>query len=225
MNSLTLTRAEAISKLRELQDLKLISFELDEETFDIKFAREISSRLLEVSEAVYNKLSKAYELEMDLLKYTYLIMRHGAIPANKVLSNFAASGRLQTFLKDYKWSNQRELRDLVTPKVVNEILDPLRGTPQCQDDIQKMFHHLLFKNKDKFLKKEIEQCNLDGGPVAIEYVRISMVRTLLGQPPKKISLFDLDTLSTGTDCKKMDLDLLLEMAGTVLTSYLLTFKL
>jgi hypothetical protein len=225
MNCLSLTRPEAINKLRELQQMKLISFELDEETCDVKFAREISSRLFEVSEAVYNKLAKAYDVEMDLLKYIYLIMRNGAIPANKVLSNVAANSKLKTSLKDYKWSNPRELRDLIPPKVANEILDPLRGTSQCQNDIQKMFHHLLFKNKDKFLKKEIEQCNLDGGSVAIEYVRVSMVRTLLGQPPKKISLFDLDTLSTATDCKKMDLDLLLEMAGTVLTSYLLTFKL
>jgi hypothetical protein len=99
-------------------------------------------------------------------------------------------------------------------------MTPMRGSSKEHEEIYKAFFHLISENSTEFLQNEIEMCKGDGAEIVSEYVCHSIVRTMCGQPPKNVSLFDLKVRNCSIEFSKMDYLLLLGLAKKALGDYL-----
>lgn len=99
-------------------------------------------------------------------------------------------------------------------------MTPMRGTGKEQEEIYRVFYNLISENRESFLQNEIEMCKGDGVEVVSEYVCHSIVKTMCGQPPKNVSLFDLKVRNCSIEFNKMDYLMLLSLAKKALGNYL-----
>ena len=53
-----------------------------------------------------------------------------------------------------------------------------------------------------------------------EYISLCLVRTMCGQPPKKISLFDLNIKNLNIEFQKIEFDFLIDLASQALNQFI-----
>lgn len=102
------------------------------------------------------------------------------------------------------------------------MMSPLRGSADQRAEIKQVYTYLLSENRDTFLSKEVNMCRANSAALKVvsEYLIHAIVRTMCGQPPKTISLFDLKIKTSTIEFQKFDPDTLLTIAQKALIDFL-----
>ena len=197
----------------------LINLEVHEELIDVKFFSPIEPRMIDVSRTVYKRMLSEFQLEKNLLEYMFCVFTPGSSKANQFF-NSQKKQKLSNILKTYALAEMQKIPRIFEKETYESIIKPMRGTPKNHEEITAVFYHLLKENQNGFLENEVRMCRGEGGPIAAEYVVQSLVRTMCGQPPRKVSLFDLSIRNCNIEFQKMDFFILLKLADKVLGHFL-----
>lgn len=222
--------AEANKKLGELKAMTMIECELEDQTLSVKFFNSISSRLGDLSQSAYSKLNNEAKLEADLLKYMYLVLRLGATPTQACCNPRQVNHNMQVLLKQYSMAEEHSIQELFPQSAFKEFLEPLKGSQTVMQEAVSCMHHLLTANwRQGFLRKELELLRGQASEIAREYIRHALVRSLLGQPPKRLPTLKnpnpdrpLDRRTTQANFARVDFEFLLKYADQALSGFLLT---
>lgn len=196
-----------------------IHLEVHEELIEAKFLHPIESRLMESSRNVYTRMTNEFHLEKGLLEYAYAVLLNGASSGDNFF-NAKIKQKLSTILKTYSLADENSIPAIFDKSILNQIMAPMRGTPEDQEEIYRVFFHLLSQNQKIFLPNEIEMCKGEHFEIFSEYVCHSVVRTMCGHPPRNISLFDLSIRNSSIEFPNMDYLLLLGLAKKALLDFL-----
>ena len=185
---------------------------------DVKFGTPIQDRMQDVSLKVYKQTMSDFTREIALLEYMYAALRIGFTSLDQ--NQQSNSNKLAQIMKRYALEKEEGIDKIFEKGCLESIIQPIRGNSHEHEEIKEIFFFLLKENESIFLQNEIAMAKGNGGPIASEYVAHSIVKTMCGQPPIKISLFDLKIKNCNIDFQKMDHSLLLDLAYTALDLYI-----
>jgi len=173
----------------------------------------------EVSQLVYKRMIGDFELEKSLLDFMYASFMMGSAKGDNLFCK-KQKQRLSIILRHYSMAEYEQIPKIYEQSMFDSIMEPIKGLPHQKEEIAKVLYHLLRENKNTFLEKEIQMCRGKGGPIAAEYVVHAMAKTMCGQPPKRVSLFDLSIKTSNIDFQKMDFDEIVRIGEGVLEKFL-----
>jgi hypothetical protein len=209
--------------LKQMQTDRWVNLDVQEEFIDVKFFGVISPRLQEVSIWIYKKMLKTFETERRLLDFMFLSLKVASGNSADALRGKSRQ-RLSVLLKHYALAEDKGIELIYEPGSLDSMLKNLRVGDKDARDILDIFYHLLDKNRETFLPEEVQEICTTNDENHMsnlsEYICLCLVRTMCGQPPKKISLFDLNIKSLNVEFQKVEFDFLLELARQSLEKFI-----
>lgn len=210
----------SIKKMSQDGSIKIVD---KEQSGNITLQSDSHFSASQVISSTYQILNSESTLENELQKWVFLIMRYGYSHMNSInLSSSGPASNLISLIKKYLVSESIE--NVISVKMVEEIMSVVRCSSQQVKEAYTMMMSILVNNRKKFMKKEIEELRESKSEDQLEHLAYWIVRTLCGEPPASISLFDMNIPSCQTDFKCLDLEKLTTVCKSVLNDFMSNYS-
>lgn len=212
--------SEAVQMLKALMVEELIVFETDDEELELTVRDSLKAQANEVVKNAYRSLRSQNILESRLLQYLYLILRIGSTPTEKVFSPSQCNKNMTSLLKNYALAEESSIKNLFPENAVRDVMEPILGDEDQLQESEFAFRQLLYRVED-FFPQELALCSdQEKGPSAREFIRIQMVRSILGLPGSHRPKMKLGSHHSNIDFLKIDFESLLGRSEVALSEYL-----
>jgi hypothetical protein len=217
--ALVCNQTDVITVMKALMTEGLLAFETDNELLELQPSKSLITNHLEIGKSIYKALRSENILEGRLLQYQYLILRIGSTPSEQVFNPLHWSKNMVSLLKNYALAEEGSIKNLFPENAERDVMDVVMGDETQLQEADYAFRQLLYRGDD-FFPEELSLCkDQEKGSAAREFIRIQMVRSLLGLPGCKKVKTKLGSKNWSTEIQKIDFESLLGRSGFALSEY------
>lgn len=212
--------SESLQLLKSLMLEELLVFETDDEELELTLRETLKTHTTEVTKTTYRTLRAQNILESRLIQYLYLILRIGSTPTEKVFSPSQCNKNMTSLLKNYALAEESSIKNLFPENGVRDVMEPILGDEDQLQESEFAFRQLLYRVND-FFPQELALCSdQEKGSSARDFIRIQMVRSILGLPGSNRPKIKLGSHHSNIDFLKIDFESLLGRSDVALSEYL-----